>query len=60
MMTIHEHAVKARKQIENAWFNKKFKTKRYQLYAKCRGLIVGDQIENAVFHNDWRHAERGE
>lgn len=52
-MTIHEHAVKARKQIEDVWFNKKFKTKRYQLYAKCRGLIAGDQIENAVFHNDW-------
>lgn len=59
-MTLHERAAKARKQIEDLWFNKKFNDKRYQLYAKCRGLIAGDQIENAVFHNDWRHAERGE
>lgn len=57
-MNKHELAVKARKRIEDVWFSKKWGSKRYELYAKCRGLITGDQIENALFHNDWRHADR--
>lgn len=57
-MKTHDIAVKARKRIEDVWFGKKWHNKRYELYAKCRGLIAGDQIENAVFHDDWRHADR--
>ncbi len=57
-MKTHDIAVKARKRLEDVWFGKKWHNKRYELYAKCRGLIAGDQIENAVFHDDWRHADR--
>lgn len=50
---LHEMAVELRKRFENIWFDNRheFNDKRYQIYAKCRGLVVGDRMENAVFHH---------
>lgn len=50
---LHEMAVELRKKFENIWFysNDKFNDKHYQIYAKCRGLVLGDRMENAVFHH---------
>jgi hypothetical protein len=49
---IHDVAVGCRKWIEEIWFKPGFSGKRYKLYAKCRGLVLGDRIELAVFHNN--------
>ncbi|UVX30584.1 hypothetical protein S13b_00007 [Klebsiella phage VLCpiS13b] len=49
---IHETATGCRKWIEEIWFRPGFTGKRYQLYAKCRGLVLGDRIEMAIFHHD--------
>lgn len=50
---LHEMAIELRKKFEAIWFDSydKFHDKRYQLYAKCRGLVIGDRMENAVFHH---------
>nr|DAF78442.1 MAG TPA: hypothetical protein [Caudoviricetes sp.] len=51
---IHDVATGCGKWIEEIWFRPGFTGKRYQLYAKCRGLVLGDRIEIAVFHYDNR------
>lgn len=50
---LHEMAVELRKKFESIWFDShdKFNNKQYQIYAKCRGLVLGDRMENAVFHH---------
>lgn len=50
---LHEMAVELRKRFEGIWFDShdKFNDKRHQIYAKCRGLVLGDRMENAVFHH---------
>ena len=50
---LHEMAVELRKMFEGIWFDgiDGFNDKQYQIYAKCRGLVVGDRMENAVFHH---------
>ena len=50
---VHEMAVELRKRFENIWFDNRyeFNDKRYEIYAKCRGLVIGDRMENAVFHH---------
>lgn len=50
---LHEMAVELRKKFESIWFDShdKFNTKQYQIYAKCRGLVIGDRMENAAFHH---------
>lgn len=54
---LHEMAVELRKKFESIWFdsndkfNDKFNDKQYQIYAKCRGLVIGDRMENAAFHH---------
>lgn len=50
---VHEIAVELRKRFENIWFDNRHESndKRYQIYAKCRGLVIGDRMENAVFHH---------
>lgn len=50
---LHEMAVELRKRFENIWFDKhyEFNDKQYHIYAKCRGLVIGDRVENAVFHH---------
>lgn len=50
---VHEIAVELRKIFESIWLDDRheFNDKRYQIYAKCRGLVVGDRMENAVFHH---------
>ena len=50
---IHEMAVELRKRFENIWLDNHHEVsdKRYQIYAKCRGLVLGDRMENAVFHH---------
>ena len=56
---LHEMAVECRKMLEDIWFDShdKYNDKRYKIYARCRGLVVGDRMENAVFHkcNDTIH-----
>lgn len=56
---LHEMAVELRKMFESIWFDShdEFNYKQYQIYAKCRGLVLGDRMENAVFHhgNDIMH-----
>lgn len=49
---IHDTATGCRKWIEEIWFKPGFTGKRYQLYAKCRGLVLGDRIEMAIFNHD--------
>lgn len=49
---IHDVAVGCRKCIEEIWFNPGFSGKRYKLYDKCRGLVLGDRIELAILHNN--------
>lgn len=50
---LHEMAVELRKKFESIWFDRhdEFNGKQYQIYAKCRGLVLGDRMENAVFHH---------
>lgn len=50
---VHEMAVELRKKFESIWFDShdEFNNKQYQVYAKCRGLVLGDRMENAVFHH---------
>lgn len=50
---LHEMAVELRKRFESIWLDGRheFSDKRYQIYAKCRGLVLGDRMENAVFHH---------
>ncbi len=50
---LHDMAVELRKGFEGIWFDShdKFNNKQYQIYAKCRGLVLGDRMENAVFHH---------
>lgn len=50
---LHEMAVELIKKFESIWFgsNDEFNDKQYQIYAKCRGLVIGDRMENAVFHH---------
>lgn len=50
---LHEMAVELRKRLEGIWFDSHdlFNNKQYQVYAKCRGLVLGDRMENAVFHH---------
>ena len=50
---LHEMAVELRKKLESIWFDShdKFNDRQYQIYAKCRGLVLGDRVENAVFHH---------
>lgn len=50
---VHKMAVELRKKFESIWFDShdKFNGKQYQVYAKCRGLVIGDRMENAVFHH---------
>lgn len=56
---VHDMAVELRKKFEGIWFDShdEFNNKQYQVYAKCRGLVLGDRMENAVFHhsNDTMH-----
>lgn len=49
---IHDVAVGCRKRIEEIWFKPRFGGKRYKLHAKCRGLVLGDRLELAIFHNN--------
>jgi hypothetical protein len=49
---IHDVAVGCRKWFEEIWFKPGLSGKRYKLYAKCRGLVLGDRIELAIFHNN--------
>lgn len=57
---VHEIAVELRKRFENIWFDSchEFNDKQYQIYAKCRGLVLGDRMENAVFHHSNNHIHR--
>lgn len=50
---VHEMAVELRKKFESIWFDshEKFNNKQYQIYAKCRGLVLVDRMENALFHH---------
>lgn len=50
---LHEMAIELRKKFDGIWFDNydELHDKRYQLYAKCRGLVLGDRMENAVFHH---------
>ncbi len=49
---LHEMAVELRKNFESIWFDSHDKfNKQYQVYAKCRGLVIGDRMENAVLHH---------
>jgi hypothetical protein len=50
---LNELATELRKRFESIWFDNRheFNDKRYQIYAKCRGLVVGDRMENSVFHH---------
>lgn len=50
---VHEMAVELRKRFESIWLDNhhEISDKRYQVYAKCRGLVLGDRMENAVFHH---------
>lgn len=50
---VHEMAVEFRKRFEGIWFDNRheFNNKQYQIYAKCRGLVLGDRMENAAFHH---------
>lgn len=49
---IHDVAVGCRRCIEEIWFKPVFSGKHYKLYAKCRGLVLGDRIELAIFHHN--------
>ena len=57
---LHDMAIELRKKFEGIWFDSydKFHDKRYQLYAKCRGLVLGDRVENVVFHHSDSHMHR--
>ncbi len=50
---LHEMAVELRKRFESIWLDNlhEISDKRYHIYAKCRGLVLGDRMENAVFHH---------
>lgn len=48
----HDVAVGCRKWIEEIWFKPFFNGKRYKLHAKCRGLVLGDRVELAIFHGN--------
>lgn len=50
---LHEMAVELRKRFESIWLDNRheFNDKRYQIYTKCRWLVIGDRMENAVFHH---------
>lgn len=49
---LHELAVICRQRLEDLWMSGVFNTKSYSLHAKCRGLVVGDRMELAIFHHD--------
>ena len=57
---LHEMAVELRKRFEIIWLDNlhEVSDKRYQVYAKCRGLTLGDRMENAVFHHSDNHMHR--
>lgn len=50
---LHEMAVELRKRFESIWFDSRheFNDRRYQIYAKCGWLALGDRMENAAFHH---------
>lgn len=49
---IHVIAVICRQRLEDILMGGVFNTKSYNLHAKCRGLVVGDRMELAIFHHD--------
>lgn len=49
---LHEVAIIARNMIQNIWIPDPSTTKRCQLYCKCRGVVLGDRTELAVFHSN--------
>lgn len=49
---IHDTATGCRNWFQEIWFTPPPVGKKCQLYAKCRGLVLGDRMEAAVFHYD--------
>lgn len=49
---IHDLAIISRISIQEIWRPEVFQTKRFQLYCKCRGLVLGDRVESAIFNHD--------
>lgn len=49
---VHDLAIISRISIQEIWRPEALQTKRFQLYCKCRGLVLGDRVENAIFNHD--------